>query len=248
VSHKRLSHRQIAAEERRRLSQVVAIPEIIEAKKTSRQSIAARTVRIELPAGIDETPIPSDVEEALRQSHLRIQAFQDRWDQPQIEQFVASDYELVFRVIRWIVQQRMMTGNRMLEWGCGFGVVAALGSILGLDVTGIEAERRLLGEAEKTMEDFGGVPVELVWGNFLPVGSEVLSHNPDFPSIGHRVPCAYQQIGSDLDDFSLVFGYPWPGEWAFHEAVFARYGAVGGLLVLFCGPNDIRVWRKIAND
>jgi len=247
VSHKKLSHRQIAAEERRRLSQVVSMPDSIEFKKSSRQAVTAKTVRIELPMGIDAIPIPSDVEEALRQSHRRIQAFQDRWDQPQIEQFVASDYELVFRVIRWIVQQRMMTGNRMLEWGCGFGVVAALGSILGLDVTGIEAERRLLREAEITMEDFG-VPVELVWGNFLPVGSESLSHNPDFPSIGHRVPCAYEQIGSDLDDFSLVFGYPWPGEWAFHETVFARYGAVGGLLVLFCGPNDVRVWRKVANE
>ncbi len=247
MSHKRLSHRQIAAQEQRRFNQIAATPDSIETKKPSRQSIVSRTVRIELPTGIDLTPIPSDVEEALRQSHLRIQAFQDRWDQPQIEQFVASDYELVFRVIRLIVQQRLMTGNRMLEWGCGFGVVAALGSILGLDVTGIEAERRLLREAETTMEDFG-VPVELVWGNFLPVGSESLSHNPDFPSMGHRVPCAYQQIGSDLDDFSLVFGYPWPGEWAFHEAVFARYGAVGGLLVLFCGPNDVRVWRKVANE
>lgn len=247
MSHKKLSHRQIAAEERRRLSQIVSIPESIEIKKPSRQSASTRTVRVDLPVGIDEAPIPQSVLEALHQSHLRIQAFQDRWDQPQIEQFVASDYELVFRVIRWIVEQRMMTGNRMLEWGCGFGVVAALGSILGLDVTGIEAEKRLLCEAEKTMADFG-VPVELVWGNFLPVGSESLSHNPDFPSIGHRVPCAYQQIGSDLDDFALVFGYPWPGEWAFHEAVFARHGAVGGLLVLFCGPHDIRVWRKIANE
>lgn len=247
MSHKKLSHRQIAAEERRRLSQIVSIPEKIEPKKPSRQLLASQLVRIELPNGIDVTPIPLDVETALRQSHLRIQAFQDRWDQPQIEQFVASDYELVFRVIRWIVEQRMMTGNRMLEWGCGFGVVAALGSILGLDVTGIEAEKRLLCEAETTMKEFG-VPVELVWGNFLPAGSESLSHNPDFPSIGHRVPCAYQQIGSDLDDFSLVFGYPWPGEWAFHEAVFARYGAAGGLLVLFCGPNDVRVWRKVAND
>lgn len=247
MSHKKLSHRQIAAEERRRLSQVVSMPESIEFKKPSRQAVTTRTVRIELPMGIDAAPIPSDVHEALRQSQRRIQAFQDRWDQPQIEQFVASDYELVFRVIRWIVQQRMMTGNRMLEWGCGFGVVAALGSILGLDVTGIEAESRLLREAEITMADFG-VPVELVWGNFLPIGSESLSHDPDFPSIGHRVPCAYEQIGSDLDDFSLVFGYPWPGEWAFHETVFARYGAVGGLLVLFCGPNDVRVWRKVANE
>jgi hypothetical protein len=247
VSHKKPSHRQIAAQTQRRLSQIVASPESLEINQPARPSVATRTVRVELSAGIDTTPIPPDIQNAISHAQRRIQAFQDRWDQPQIEQFVASDYELVFRVIRWIVQQNLMTGNRMLEWGCGFGVVAALGSALGLDVTGIEAEERLLREARRTMDDFC-VPVELVWGNFLPVGAEALSHNPDFPSIGHRVPCAYTQIGSDLDDFSLVFGYPWPGEWTFHEAVFARYGAVGGLLVLFCGPNDVRVWRKVASD
>lgn len=220
--------------------------EMEEGRRPSWLAGTGSTVRVDLPSGIDMTPIPDDIAAVLHRSQQRIQAFQDRWDQPQIEQFVASDYELVFRVIRWIVDERLMTGNRMLEWGCGFGVVAALGSLLGLDVTGIEAERRLLAEATTTMEEIG-VPVELVWGNFLPVGSESLSTNPDFPSIGHRVPCAYEQIGSDLDDFSLVFGYPWPGEWQFHEAVFARHGAMGGLLVLFCGPNDIRVWRKVAS-
>jgi len=192
-------------------------------------------------------PIPIEIGQAIRQAQERIQAFQDRWDQPQIEQFVASDYELVYRVLSWIVDQRLMTGRRMLEWGCGFAVVATLASRLGLDVTGIEAEQRLLVEAERTVAEFAA-PVELVWGNFLPAGAESLSRNPDFPSLGHRVPCAYHTIGSDLDDFSLVFGYPWPGEWAFHETVFAKYGGVGALLVLFCGPNDVRVWRKVASD
>lgn len=247
MSHKKPSHRQIAARTQRRLSQIITPPETIEVVKPTRHLGAPRTVRVELPIGIDSLPIPEAVAISLFQAHQRIQAFQDRWDQPQIEQFVASDYELVYRVIRWIVEQKMMSGNRMLEWGCGFGVVAALGATLGLDVTGIEAEQRLIREAEQTRDDFG-VPVEIAWGNFLPAGAESLSHNPDFPSIGHRVPCAYSQIGSDLDDFSLVFGYPWPGEWIFHETVFARYGAVGGLLVLFCGPNDVRVWRKVAGD
>ena len=216
-------------------------------KKTSRHHPATRTVRIDLPPGIDITPIPIEIEQAIRQAQDRIQAFQDRWDQPQIEQFVASDYELVYRVLSWIVDQRLMPGRRMLEWGCGFAVVATLASRLGLDVTGIEAEERLLVEAERTVAEFAA-PVELVWGNFLPNGAESLSHNPDFPSLGHRVPCAYHKIGSDLDDFSLVFGYPWPGEWAFHETVFAKYGGIGALLVLFCGPNDVRVWRKVASD
>jgi len=247
LSHKKPSHRQLAAQGRKHKTAWADEPDLVELQTPFRQAAATRLLRIDLPADIDITPIPRAVEEALRCSHLRIQAFQDRWDQPQIEQFVASDYELVYRVMRWIVEERLMTGQRMLEWGCGFAVVAALASHLGLDVTGIEAERRLLDEAQQTLRDFDA-PVELVWGNFLPPGAESLSRNPDFPSLGHRVPCAYHQIGSDLDDFALVFGYPWPGEWTFHEAVFARYGAIGGLLVLFCGPNDVRVWRKIVSE
>jgi len=174
----------------------------------------------------------------------RIQAFQDRWDQPQIEQFVASDYELVHRVLTWVVSQRLMMGSRMVEWGCGFAVAAAIGSRLGLDVFGIEAEGMLLKHARQTLADFD-TPVDLVQGNFLPRGAESLSHNPDFPSLGHEVENAYELIGLDLDDFALVYGYPWPGEHVFHQAVFERYGATGGLLMLFCGPNDLRLWRKV---
>jgi hypothetical protein len=48
----------------------------------------------------------------------------------------------------------------------------------------------------------------------------------------------------DLDDFALVYAYPWPGEDDFHEFVFDRYAASGALLMLFCGPNDVRLWRK----
>lgn len=217
----------------------VSFPQPPSGKSTVRPALHA----VPLPRDIDLAPLPAEIETLIEQARQRIQCFQDRWDQPQIEQFVASDYEHVFRVLRWIVEQRLMTGNRMLEWGCGFAVVAALASRLGLDVVGIEAEQRLLEEAQSTVRQFAA-PVELVCGNFLPPGAEALAHRPDFPSLGHRVPCGYQQIGADLDDFALVFGYPWPGEWTFHEAVFARYGAPGALLVLFYGPNDVRVWRK----
>jgi hypothetical protein len=243
LSHKKPSHRQLAAEKLRQASFLDPV-EVFLDPRPARSAGRPQLLSLPLPVGIDSAPIPADVSALIDQAQARIQRFQDRWDQPQIEQFVASDFELVYRVLRWIVEQQLMTGQRMLEWGCGFAVVAALGSRLGLDVTGIEAEQRLLEEAKTTIKDFAA-PVECVWGNFLPPGAESLSHDPDFPSLGHQVPCGYKQIGSDLDDFALVFGYPWPGEWTFHEAVFARYGAPGALMVLFYGPNDVRVWRKV---
>jgi hypothetical protein len=242
VSHKRRSHRQLAADQGR-IPFPTEIPEVLPARSRPRADTLPSLRRIEPPRQLDQTPLDPEIDRLIAHSRARIQAFQDRWDQPQIEQFVASDFELVYRVLAWIVEQRLLTGNRMVEWGCGFAVVAALGSRLGLDVTGIEAESRLLEQARQTVQDFAA-PVELVRGNFLPRGAEALSPNPEFPSLGHAVPSAYDLIASDLDDFALVFGYPWPGEWVFHERVFARYGGVGALLVLFYGPNDVRVFRK----
>ncbi len=201
-------------------------------------------LRIEFPRALDSQPLDPTLSSLIVLAQERIQAFQDRWDQPQIEQFVASDYELVQRVLGWIVCERLMMGNRMLEWGCGFAVVAAIGSRLGLDVFGIEAEALLLKQARQTLLDFN-TPVDLVCGNFLPAGAEALAHDPDFPSLGHVAENAYELMGLDLDDFALVFGYPWPGEEVFHQAVFERYGSIGGLLLLFCGPNDLRLWRKV---
>ncbi len=198
---------------------------------------------VPLPTLLSLPPADTETAQLIHCAQDRIQAFQDRWDQPQIEQFVASDYELVYVALRWLRQSGRLTGNRMLEFGCGFAVVSALASRLGMDVFGIEAERRLLDQAKQTVRDFN-TPVELVHGNFLPRGAESLSMNPEFPSLGHAVPCGYETMGLDLDDFALVFGYPWPGEEKFHEAVFARYGAPGAHLLLFCGPYDLRLWQK----
>jgi hypothetical protein len=199
--------------------------------------------RILLPPAIDESAIPADIGRGIERARRRIEAFQDRWDRPQIEQFVAADYELVYQSLCWAIATQPLIGRRFLEWGCGFAVVSSLAALLGLDAIGIEAESDLLREGRKTIADWP-VAVELVHGNFLPHGSESLADDPMLPSLGHRVPCGYNQLGLDLDDFGIVYAYPWPGEDDFHEAVFDRFAARGALLMLFLGPHDLRVYRK----
>ncbi len=199
--------------------------------------------RIRLPASVDEAEIPPEVAARIRDAKSRIEAFQDRWDRPQIEQFVAADYGLLFQSLEWVIRCQPTIGRRFLEWGCGFAVISAVAAYLGLDAIGIESERVLLDEGRKTVEQWD-VPVELIHGNFLPPGAESLAEDPTLPSLGHDVECGYDKIGLDLDDFAIVYAYPWPGEDDFHEAVFERYASRGALLMLFCGPNDVRVWRK----
>ncbi len=198
---------------------------------------------IAIPSNVDQRPIDAALERRIDESLKRIEAFQDRWDRPQIEQFVAADFRHLFQTLSWIKETQPLIGNRFLEWGCGFAVAASLASHLGFDSVGIEAERDLLVEGNKTVEIWQA-DVELIHGNFLPQGSEGIADDPYLPSLGHDVPSAYESLGLDLDDFSIVYSYPWPGEDDFHEAVFEQHADSGALLLLFCGPNDLRLWRK----
>lgn len=196
-----------------------------------------------IPSEIDRRPIPDQLEARITLDLERIEAFQDRWDRPQIEQFVAADFRHLYQALSWIRDTQLLIGNRFLEWGCGFAVVASIASQLGFDAIGIEAESELLREGARTV-GLWRQPVELVHGNFLPHGAESLAEDPTVPSLGHTVGSAYDQIGLELDDFALIYAYPWPGEDDFHEAVFDRFASPGALLLLFCGPNDLRLWRK----
>ena len=199
--------------------------------------------KLELPESIDKIPVDTEIDAWIVEAGRRIEAFQDRWDKAQIEQFVAADYRLVYQALIRLQQTQPLIGNRFLEWGCGFAVVSALAASLGFDAIGIEAESDLLKQGMLTIASWG-VPVELINGNFLPPGAESLAEDPTLPSLGHQADNAYESLELELDDFAIVYAYPWPGEDDFHEAVFDRYAARGALLVLFCGPNDVRVWRK----
>lgn len=210
--------------------------------------------QIELPNSVVDLDVPAAAGDQIELARLRIQTFQDRWDREQIEQFVAADYYHVCQTLRWVDDTQLLIGKRFLEWGCGFAIVCAIADSLGFDAIGIEAEADLLAEGQETIAlwgtDRGGADreksnAELIHGNFLPPGAESLADDPTLPSLGHPVPCAYAELGLDLDDFAVVYAYPWPGEDDFHEAVFDRYAAKGALLILFCGPNEIRLWRKI---
>ncbi|QDT06979.1 hypothetical protein K227x_54030 [Rubripirellula lacrimiformis] len=199
--------------------------------------------KIEIPSSVDRRPIPDKIKQRIDSALARIERFQDRWDRPQIEQFVAADYAHVYQSLDWTLQTQMTIGQRFVEWGCGFAIVSAAAATLGLDVIGIEAEDVLLTQGRETIADWD-VELELFHGNFLPPGAQRLADDPMLPSLGHPVPDAYAKIGLDLDDFAIVYSYPWPGEDDFHEVVFERYAARGALLLMFCGPNDIRLYRK----
>jgi hypothetical protein len=81
---------------------------------------------IPIPSAIDQWLVPADLEARIATALSRIEAFQDRWDRPQIEQFVAADFRHLCQALVWIKSYQSMIGNRFLEWGSGFAVVASM--------------------------------------------------------------------------------------------------------------------------
>ncbi len=192
----------------------------------------------------ESVAVPSEISAWIAQARRAVEAFEDAWDRRPIEQFVAADYELIYRALESIRAEALASGRRFCEWGCGFGVVATLAAGLGWDAIGIEAEPRLLKEGQKLCA--GRIPAaELVLGNFLPEDAERLADDTTLPSLSHRIESVYDSLGLEIDDFALIYAYPWPGEEYFFEDVFERYAANGALLLLFCGAYDLRLYRKV---
>jgi hypothetical protein len=56
---------------------------------------------------------------------------------------------------------------------------------------------------------------------------------------------AYDQLDLEIDDFDLVYSYPWPGEEHVVDELFDTCAAVGALLLTYHGQDGIRLQRKV---
>ena len=192
----------------------------------------------------DTLAIPAATEQILLAADELLQAYWDQWHQRPIEQYVACDFRDVWRAMFAIKQNGLATGNTFCEWGCGFGIVTGLASQLGWEAIGIEAEEFLVQQARHFLKRHK-LNAEVIHGNFLPRGSERLARSQsNHASLFHQVENAYEQHDLDLDDYAMVFAYPWPGEHHFQQEVFRNYARDGALLLMFLGPYEIELYRK----
>jgi hypothetical protein len=192
----------------------------------------------------DAAEIPPETEKLLADADEALQAYWDQWHQRPIEQYVACDFRDVWRALSWLTDSGLPRGNTFCEWGCGFGIVTGLASQLGWEAVGIEAESFLVEQAHRFMAR-NRLAGEILHGNFLPRGSERLARGQsNHASLFHQVPCAYDQHDLQLDDYAVVFAYPWPGEHHFQQEVFRHFAGDGALLLMFLGPYEIELYRK----
>jgi hypothetical protein len=167
----------------------------------------------------------------------------DRFDrevrQKGFHPFVAADYE---RVLEALLPLRA-PGLRFLEWGSATGVVTIMADLLGFEAYGIELDAGLVDVAQRLAKQFGS-DARFVTGSFLPAGYKWRPANGDgrLGTIGVGVS-AYPTLGHALDDFDVVYAYPWDGEAPMMLDLMRTYGSAKARFLLN-GDEGVQIYRN----
>jgi hypothetical protein len=196
-----------------------------------------------LPVRIEPAAVrpPPDVRRFLRAAGRRTEAALRRHRVPA---FVASDYASVYAALRSLTEPGLVAGRWFCEWGSGLGVVSCLAAMLGFDAWGIEVEEELVEGARRLADDFA-LPVEFARGSFIPAeagkGPQAAG---EFEWLSTDGGSGYEALGLDVEEFDLVFAYPWPDEERFFADLFERHARVGALFLTYHGGGELRLCRK----
>jgi hypothetical protein len=158
--------------------------------------------------------------------------------EPNFHPFVAADYDAV----RAALLPLRAPGRRFLEWGSATGVITIMADLMGFEAYGIELDASLV-ETARALAARVGSRARFVAGSFLPTGYRWRSRDGDTRTgtIGEG-PSGYLQLGRALDEFDVVFGYPWDGEAPMMRDLMQRYGRRDALLLLNDTVAGIRVY------
>lgn len=145
--------------------------------------------------------------------------------------FVAADYERV----RGALLSLRAPELTFLELGSATGVIAIMADLLGYDAQGIELDESLVKASRELAARYDS-KARFAHGSFLPTG---FRFSPEDGQAGDGrlgtigdAPSAYPALGRLLEDYDVVFAYPWPGEEPMIHALMHGYGRPGARLIL----------------
>ena len=197
------------------------------------------------PVRLPETAAapPARVLRFLADVDARLDALVEAGLHERLPHFAPSDYPLVWRTLAAVADSGERR-ERFLEWGSALGAVAGMASALGFRASGIEIDAEL-ADASRTLLARHGLSVEIVEGSFVPDGHEVPAglDDPDTDNLAQG-RAAYEELGRGLDEFRVVYAYPWPGLADAFFDLFDRHAAPGALLVTYPGRGGILVHRR----
>jgi len=148
--------------------------------------------------------------------------------------FIPADYDIVLQQLLPLRQP----GASFLECGCATGVITIMADLLGFDACGIESDAELVATARQLAKKYES-RARFAVGSFLPTGYEYRDADGD-KRLGTLSldDSGYPQLARSLDDFDIVFAYPWEGESAILVDLMKRHGRRDAQLILY-GRADI---------
>jgi hypothetical protein len=170
----------------------------------------------------------------------------DRWErfdrevrQHDFHPFVPADYQVVLEAL----VAHSGRGLKFLEWGSALGIITILADMLGFEAYGIELDEQLVRQARELARRKASA-ARFAAGSFLPSGYrwERRSGDRRLGTIGHG-PSGYLQLGIPLDEFDVVFAYPWSGEEPILLDLMSEYGRPDALLLMYSGNEGVTTYR-----
>ncbi len=159
------------------------------------------------------------------------------------EGYVSADFTAIYaRLLK--LRGRAHT---FLEWGSGLGVVAIMASRLGFDSYGIEVKRELVDAARELAMQFDARP-KFAIGSFIPNefnGS--LRNGDEFHRTDTNDLDAYAELNMELEDFDLIYAYPWPEEHTVFRSIVRRCAAPHALYLQFDVREGLKLTRPAAS-
>src|SRR5690606_12425757 len=115
------------------------------------------------------------------------------------------------------------------------GVITIMADRLGFEAYGIECDLALV-ESARALAGRYESRARFAVGSFIPQGYRWRADGGDgrHGTIDDG-PSAYPELGQPLDDFDLVYAYPWDGEAPLMRDLMRCYGRAGARLLLNCG-------------
>jgi hypothetical protein len=160
--------------------------------------------------------------------------------------YVGSELAAVNRVLARIQAEGLAEGRVFCEWGSGLGGVCGVAAHNGFSPFGIEIQSELVNSA-RSMAKSLDLPTVFAVGTFLLPGDEDLAVATAKTQLAFDCH-AWDELGLAPEDCHVIFAYPWPGEEAFVDAVFARHASPGALLLTFHDWNRVFVQRKLVDN
>jgi hypothetical protein len=157
--------------------------------------------------------------------------------------YVGSELSTVDRALSHVQDEGLARGPVFCEWGSGLGGVCAVAALNGFTPTGIEIQPELVASA-RSLAVLLDLPMAFAEGTFLLPGDEDLAEMSALQTRHDFCARAWNATGLTPGDCDVVFAYPWPGEEAFVDSVFARHASPDALLLTFHDFDRVLAQRK----